>query len=211
MAASLPVTTVDLAEFYMAAKAGAAAFEGFDATLLQGLVDQVSALFESSLHRRLLEEVRVEQFNVRRNQKLLAVDAFPILAPVDPTPLLELREASNRVFTNSSTIILATDYYADLNRGTLLLDGAFHGGAGSVRLAWTGGMGTNQADLGTRYPDLVEAANLWIAELWDRRDTHTRRERGARNSREAFIGLGSPPDYVEAVLAQYRASRLTRI
>lgn len=216
MAASLAVTTPALVVAYMAGKSGAAALNRFDASKLQGLIDTVSMAVESYTHRRLLQTARVEQMNVRRGQSILAMDAYPMLAAAAPTPLLEIREAQDRKFTSSSTVISNLDYYADLKSGTFLLDGKFRGGAGSVQVSWTGGLATTQGNLATNYPDIVEAANLWVNELWDRRDTHSRSQsdggpgRGKGGS-DPLLSLANPPPFVASVLGQYRASRMTRV
>lgn len=212
MTASLQITNADLVTEYIGQKAGGAAMQDFDEAGVTALAKVVSEAVENLCHRRFLSTERTEQFNVRRLQKMLALDAFPITIG-DPTPVFELREAQDRDFTSSSTILPSTDYYVDTEAGTVLLDNYFRGGAGTVRLQWTGGLAANTTALQTAAPDLVEAASMWVAELWDRRDTQTVRQitGGRAGVGRQFIGLGSPPPLVEALLMQYRASRMTRV
>ena len=182
--------------------------QNFDDAGVTALATVVSDVIENFCHRRFKQEERTEQFNVRRLQKMLSVDAYPI--DVSGGPVLELREALDRNFTNSSTVIPASQYYVDSDSGTILLDGCFRGGGGSIRLQWTGGLAATTASLQTQAPDLVEAASMWVAELWDRRDTQTVRAITGRTGR-SFVSLSKPPPLVESILTQYRASRLTGV
>lgn len=125
-------------------------------TVLLGLDN----LVEGYLGRRLKSEARTLVVDrVRRGALSIRLSAFP----VDAVATFEVRQSHTRDFSDDSTIVPASQYHVSHETGVIYFDVPLVGGAGTVQVQWTGGLGANLAAIVLAAPQLVEGASLWAA------------------------------------------------
>lgn len=126
-----------------------------DDTRLNKLIELVSAEMETYLDRFTKRQTnKIEIFD---GLQRVQVRGFPI------STLTDVRSDSERVF-GSSTVVDSKNYYADLERGVITIDKQFvRYGPGTLRVQYTGGMGTDTANFMSLYPDIASAASIEVA------------------------------------------------
>lgn len=170
-------------------------------------IPAVSDAIENYLGTRLEEAARVEYPSVvRRNQRLVRLVHAPVV-----TGTTELRQNLSRDFTDAADDIDPATYHVDLRLGAIVLDAPLYGGAGTLRVTSTGGLGTDLDDLEANFPAVVEAATLWASEILRRRRSLTTESTGGRGgSAVSYVSLGQMPEAVKGLLDASGARRRRR-
>jgi len=158
---------------------------------LEQLIHAISARIEDRKKVRIVQATRDEFPFVRKNDLTVDLAARPVLR-VD-----EIRAAWDRDFTPDATIVDPATYYLDAGSGQVILDSRWEWEKeGTLRVTAKGGLATSFENLKADHPDIVQAANLWVGDWYDRGSRVTARQRG----RDA-VDLGSTiPKVVEQML-----------
>jgi hypothetical protein len=175
---------------------------------LADIIVGVSEQIEQYLGNRLLIAARVYKPTiVRRHARLIRLPH----APVDTGQTVEVREATDRDFSDAGTIVDAENYYLDAVHGSMLFDVPLTGRAGTVQITTTGGLGTDTDDLEAGFPGVVLAATMWAAEIYRRRRTATKVAVGGRGgtgvSYDPMVGM---PRQVRDLLMPHRRMMFAR-
>ena len=133
---------------------------------MDGAIEEVSTQFEAYIGRDFLEVSRVVELDVELNQFDFWLRHYPIVSIAE----IKTRRHLGLSFSTEG-IVLATNRYAfDAAKGILYTRGPQKVmGNLTLQVTYVGGLGTNQADLETNFPDIVSAANRQIAFMFKRR------------------------------------------
>lgn len=161
-------------------------------------------LVEGYLGRRLELTARTGKVTrVRRAMNLIRLSAFP----VDTEQTFEIRQNYNRDFSSDLSVIPSNEYDLDPNTGLVHMDVPLLGGAGTVRVEWTGGLAANLGDMATNYPDIVAGASLWAAARYRALHRQGKKSESFGRAGSATYDLTEgPPADVRALLDPHRCT-----
>jgi len=133
-----------------------------DDKLLIQIASSVSNRLEEYMGRELLIALRTEFFDIEQGQNLFLPLAFPITAA-------DVFNDFDRNFAASSEI--DNNLYTFLGEwGELIIDQfTLDIGAKRLKVTYTGGLATDQADLESKFPDIEMAARIQGAFLYEKR------------------------------------------
>lgn len=177
---------------------------------LEQLVLPVSAAIEAYIGQPVQKLERFEVLDVvRRHQKKIWLE----VAPVDMGETFEIREEYQGDWNNAS-VFEATDYHVDAAVGLVHLRYREFIGPryGSVRVQYTAGYGADLDEVEAAEPRLVQAATLWMTEIWRRRESFTKSSRNVGRTQAAVVWdaeLKKMPEVVMGLLAPLRRLRMT--
>lgn len=152
---------------------------------------------EQYCSRGFYTEERVQQFSSDGNTSKLQLPAFGR----DTNTLTKVEQDLSRTFGVDYELDL-TQIYFDWRTGILHKDySPFLHGNGTIRVTWTGGIGTTVDDVPA---DLRAAAAMQVAYLWQRRNELGLEERKfERGATISISGAGRLMPDVEDVLSRY--------
>lgn len=127
------------------------------------LIPLISAEIGNHLRRERKEEERFQVFDVNLNQDVWWLPAYPIKNGAT----FEVRHALDGDFADTNTIVGADRYRVNESRGYIELrrHNFLSEGPQSLRIQWTGGLGTAAAAVKAVFPDISGAADEWIAHI----------------------------------------------
>lgn len=131
--------------------------------LLSSLIARASAEAERIMNRKAEAISRTAQFDVSVSMRSLSLPAYPV------SSITTIWNDRERDFGNETTIATA-DYYSDDAAGLVYFEVALAPGPGVLKITYTGGMGASTAAFIAAYPDIAEAIDERVAQLWQRRD-----------------------------------------
>ena len=129
----------------------------------------ISSRVETELRRKVLSEAQSEVFTVDDSMwpdgQLFRLKAFPV---TDGS--ITVYSDLDRAF-GSGTVVSASDYYADLNIGTVFVED-FHLDVGykTLKIAYTGGMAADTTAFVAAFPELAGAVDLQVAYNYESRN-----------------------------------------
>lgn len=151
---------------------------------LEQLIHSVSTSIEERLSLRIEQTTRVELPFLRKNDLTIDLLARPVLR-VD-----EIRTAWDRDFSSTTSILDDSTYYLDSEAGQIILDGRWEWEKeGTMQVRYKGGLATSFAALKTDHPKIVQAANMWVGDWYDRGARITSRSRGKQGDVASRIPL----------------------
>lgn len=176
-------------------------------TLLDQLIETVSVAMEGPelLNRPLLEAERTEEYALRRNKRhyALSLRAAPVLSSAAVQVKIDTRGDWESVSVED-----ASTYAVLADRGQIRWDSPVIGPS-LVQVVYTAGMASDLDGLKATYPDLVQAATIWVGLLFSRRKdvgahmvSVATPTGGARQKR--VPALEHPPEAVMGLLRRYR-------
>jgi hypothetical protein len=150
---------------------------------LNQLIPAVSRAIEGHqlLNRSLLiaERFEVVELPLLRNKRITLRET-----PIDLTATFKILVSAAHDWTVTEDLIRGTDYvvYSGLHEGYVKLISGGSAGAGSLtvgsiggptaaRVQYTAGLAATEAALLTAYPQITQAANIWVAQIYRRRET----------------------------------------
>jgi len=166
-----------------------------DATL-QTMITSVSATLENALNRTVKTESKTE----RRACPMTGV--FTIYnGPA--TSITSIRYSSSGMFSRDGVTLSSTSYELSPDGGSILIPD-YRGPDGMLEVVYTGGMGTDTADLQAKYPVLDQAATLQVAYLWGRHKSLGRTSTDLGGGSTQWVGDYDLLDSVVAMLLPLR-------
>lgn len=169
--------------------------------LLVSVITSVSAHVEQLLRRQVQTVARTEIFDWPAGRRRLFLPAYPISS----SPALEIRYDTEGDF-DATTVVDADYYRVRANEGIVhFVRWAPVESVQSVRVTWTGGMGTTTEALADAYPSIVQAATMQAVHEFRKRrrlDVGSINAGGQSFSMAAEIKL---LDHVEALLQPFVA------
>lgn len=122
------------------------------------IVEEASALVEAYLARGVQRKTDlVEYLNVDENdQRIFRLRYWPV------DSVTEVRYDLDRVF-GSGTVEDSDDYAVDADTGLLQVDFGVLRSTGTLKVTYSGGMGSTVDELSQRFPAVVTAANMQAA------------------------------------------------
>lgn len=158
---------------------------------LDQLIHAISERIEERQVLRIEQTTRVELPFVRKNDITIDLLCRPVFR------VEEVRTAWDRDFSSSTSILDAATYYLDDDAGQIILDARWEWEKeGTLQVKYKGGLATSFAKLKADHPKIVQAANMWVADWYDRGAKITARQRT-----NGTIDLGSTvPRVVEQML-----------
>lgn len=204
MAATCDATSVARVKDYSTTFGPSSATPAELDAVLNDIIDALSEEIERYLGGFLLKAARVYVPTiVRRWQRIIRLPH----APIDTAAAFEVKQASDRDFTSSTTILEPEGYYVKADSGLVLFDEALLGRAGTVQVTSTGGYAASATPdaLETAAPGIVLAATMWVAETYRRRRSATKVTIGSRgNASATYEPMVGMPQQVRDILAPYR-------
>ncbi len=186
MADPLYATSVDEVKVWMQEEGTS---NSINERLLQ-LIRAVTTSIEERLALRVEQKTRTELPFVRKNDLAIDLLARPVLR-ID-----EVRTAWDRDFTTDSSILDAAGYYLDPEAGQMILDARWEWEKeGTLQVTYKGGLATSLENLKADHPKIVQAANMWVGDWYDRGARITSRTRGSDGDVASMI-----PKAVEQLL-----------
>lgn len=166
-----------------------------DATL-QTMITSVSATLENSLNRTVKTESKTE----RRAAPMTGV--FTIYnGPA--TSITQIRYSSSGMFSRDGITISSGNYELAPDGESIMIPD-YRGPNGVLEVVYVGGMGTDTANLLSRFPVLDQAATLQVAYLWGRHKTLGRTSTDIGNGSTQWVGDYDLLDSVVAMLLPLR-------
>lgn len=127
-----------------------------DDIIIQSMALAASAAIEKYLDRKLEKLARTEYFDVDAGQCVFFVSAYPIVS-------IQVYNDADRAF---ATALSQTDYTYLGDSGRVVVDKySLDSGYNALKVVYTGGLATSQAELEQNHPDLEMAARIQAA-LW---------------------------------------------
>lgn len=168
---------------------------------LQPFIPAVSRAIEHLLRRQLERKARVEEYRVHalRNKALTLRQA-----PVDIEAEFEVVEDDRADFAGAEPME-ADAYHVEARPGVVRFFDAVLGPT-YFQVTYTGGLATNTDGLIADYPDIAQAATLWVVEAWRRRTGLSKTAEAARGGASISYteALQHPPRAVRGLLDPYR-------
>lgn len=170
---------------------------------LNRLIAIVSRRAEERMKRGLLKEERTEVFDVEAGQRVFIVAAPPIDIAEDVT----VKNAADRDFTGGTTLDTSdlAVYNDETGRVKCMTDLAE--GPRTLQITYTGGMGEDQDDLITNYPELAELAALQVYTWWKQLPSVGKTSEGVIGVQYASYREMALIEDFEAVLASLEVAR----
>lgn len=137
-------------------------------TLFAQLIRFYSARFEKELGRHIETVERTEQYDVEVGRSVVALRAYPVVE------VTSVKNDGARRFEGDP--LDASVFYVNVDRGLIEFDGVeLVPGPGVLRVTYTAGMTDEGATDPTdsfieNYPDLAQAMDLQVAEIYRRKD-----------------------------------------
>lgn len=131
--------------------------------LLASMLARSSSEAERVMNRDAETVSRTAQYDVRPGTRSVCLPAYPI------TSITTIWNDRDRVF-GTETAISSSDYYSDASSGMVHFEAALVSGYGALKITYTGGMGASVAAFIAAYPDIADAVDERVAQLWQRRD-----------------------------------------
>lgn len=205
--AIFPATTTERVKRALGEESPAGAATKLDAQLTQ-LIPSCSSLIEQFLGTKFQKVARVEVLQrVMRHQRLLFLEA----APIDTAVPVAIRVNLARDFTDAADDLDTTSFSVNGPIGHVYLDNALTGGAGTVRVSYTGGLAVVGANdtasvdaLHAVHPIAVDAATLLVAERYRGRKVTSKTGVGG----VGFVAWKALPDVVRQMLEPFRRRRI---
>lgn len=176
---------------------------------LDQLLAPVSQAIEgpSLLNRKLLAEERTEDIpRIRDWQRTLSLRQ----APVDAAAAFTINYDPAADWTTALTVD-STSYVVVHDQGVVhtvsRVPWRYLVGYDYIRITYTAGLAADFDALKAAYPDVVQAATLWVAEIWRRREglTQTGESLPGKGGQLSFSkALAHPPEAVRGLLLPYR-------
>ena len=172
-----------------------------DAQLNQ-LIPAISRAIEgpSLLNRKIEAAARTE---VRRLTALRTRSLLLREGPVASSPALAVKVDSLQDWTNAAALTAGQDYTLDLAAAVVHFGSPVFGPTWA-QVVYTAGFAASLAALETSYPDIVQAANMWVAEAFRMRDSLTARTVSTAGGSVTTEKLVHPPEAVKGLLLKYR-------
>lgn len=196
---------------------------GLDSETLTWLTDEVIPGVSRAMERPGLLNSPLEiaqhvwePLRVRRGARSVTLLKGPLV--VDDVRPFEVRYSASRVFTDADTIIASTRYTTSPS-GIVVFDEGLVGGAGTMQFSYyagrcthlEGGVGPNDINLVDVAPDLVLAATLWVATIYQRRRNIDKEGKSGKGRSTTWVGaLQHPPDAVRGLIAPHARNRTVR-
>lgn len=131
---------------------------------LTGLIAEVSRQFEQYIGRPLLSETVTEVQDADRFQESLWLDRPPVTSITS----IKMRSALSTAFADV-TALATTSFDFNATTGRIVLGLDLLAGVRSVEIIYVGGFAATTTALVSSYPDIVNAAERQVAEMWRRR------------------------------------------
>lgn len=158
MAAGIDVTTVALVKQY--AKKASSWTDHDDQ--LGAFIKTVSTIFENHLNRVLKSGTVTEELDVFPDRRRFYLKAYPV------TSVTTVWSSAAYVF-DATTEVDSGNYHLVDSRMALMDDlGYVERGLRTVRITYVGGMAATQAAFTTAFPDITEAANIQVWNMFQR-------------------------------------------
>jgi hypothetical protein len=163
--------------------------------IILAIVKGVSSEIENFIDRQLETKERTEYFDVRKDQTIFPLKAYPVSA-------LKAYSDSYRLF---GTEIDSTNMTFLGDDGNLIIDQQIPDeGAKALKVVYTGGLAANQGALQVSYPDIEMAARLQSAFVFEKRQKlNVGSESVSGSSVSVSQELKFLPE-VESIITRYR-------
>lgn len=171
-------------------------------TLIDALIDAVSAAAEKYLNRQTQAASTTEYLDVAPYQRVWSLKAFPV------TAVTSVSFDPDQSWGSGTALTAGTDYQSPLYepRGLLTTWAPLGGGIynRALKVIYTGGMAADVTAFVSAYPDIGLAMGQQVAFLWQRR-----KDMGASTLSSDFGTVTVPPvglwlPVVRSVLDQHR-------
>lgn len=137
-------------------------------TLLGELLNGVTAAFEAYLQRPIWTTARTEEYDIAPRQRSFSLRAFP-LASQASIASVKNRSALTTAWADITAMDTDGNYWVDLPTGILRFRNSLYSGPSQLQVVYTAGMGADQTELETNYPDVVSAADLQLTHIFQKR------------------------------------------
>lgn len=132
-------------------------------SILGQMIARVSAEAEVLMNRHAESTSRTVQIDAHKIMRHVSLSGYPV------TSITSVHNDVDRNF-GSDTILAAADYYSDDDAGLLWFEVTLSPARGALQIIYTGGMATTTANFITAYPDVAEAIDQRVVQLWQRRN-----------------------------------------
>lgn len=169
-------------------------------TIIAQIITRVSAEVEVLMSRHVESTARTVQLDTFHIMRHISLRGYPV------TTLTSVHNDVDRNF-GSDTLIAAADYYTDTGAGLLWFDVTLSSARGGLQVIYTGGMATSAANFITAYPDIAEAVDQRVAQLWQRRNEVGLSSVGGGQGNISAQTIDWIPDALAVVMSYRRLGR----
>jgi len=141
---------------------GLASADTTEDALLASLVSRVSAEAEVMMNRNTESKSRTVTLDVEWGQRTFSLPAYPV------TSITSVHNDVDRAF-GAETLVASSDYYVETSSGLLYFDLSLARGRGVLQIVYAGGMSDSTANFIAAYPDIADAVDQRVSQLWQRR------------------------------------------
>lgn len=170
---------------------------------LTGLIAEVSKQIEQFIGHPLAQETVTEVHDLERFTTSVWLDRPPVASITS----IKQRSSLSTAFS-SVTALDTTSYDYNATTGRVVFDIQLVSGPRALEVIYSGGFATTTANLVASYPDIVNAAERQIAEMWRRRENPDKSSQSINGVTELVQAPVRLLDSVKATLYPYRRVRL---
>ena len=140
---------------------GLTASDTSEDAIIASLITRVSAEAEVLMNRHAESTSRTVQLTVD-DWQTLSLPGYPI------TSVTSIHNDADRNF-GAETLIATSDYYVESASGLIFFEVGLVRGPGVMQVIYTGGMSDSTANFIAAFPDIAEAVDQRVSQLWQRR------------------------------------------
>lgn len=168
-------------------------------TLLSIMVTRASADAERIMNRDAQAVSRTKAFDVSHGMLSLSLPAYPI------TTMTSVHNDVDRAF-GSETLVATADYVSEAESGVIWFEIGLIPGRQVMQVIWLGGMGTTSSDFIINYPDVADAVDQRVCQLWQRRNEVGLQSVASAQGNVSVLTQDWPMDTLEVLYAHRRMS-----